>query len=203
MDIDPEQISAVDLYRIFTATVLPRPIAWVSTINATGGFNLAPFSFFTVASVSPPILCFSSLVDRDRGVKDTLANIRATKQFVVNIVNQDLSEKMNNTAAPWPAGISEFIKADLSPCPASTIATPGVEESPAKFECRLLEIIPLGTGIMAGNLVLGQVCGINLSDELIIDGKINSRRLDAVGRMDGCDYTTTRERFTLPRADIE
>jgi flavin reductase (DIM6/NTAB) family NADH-FMN oxidoreductase RutF len=182
---------------------VPRPIAWVSTVDGADRPNLAPFSFFNVAGVNPPVLCFSPLLDRAKDEKHTLANIREVGEFVVNIVNVDLVEHMNLTGAPYPAGVSEFAKAGLTPQPSKTIRPPSVGEALVSYECRLLQIIDLGATPLAGNLVLGLVCRIRVADDLFLDDKIDDRRLDAVARLAGCRYATMRDTFELPRATIE
>lgn len=203
MDINPSLLPIVELYNILSATVLPRPIAWVSTVDSEDRPNLAPFSFFTVASINPPVLCFSPLLDRVKDEKNTLVNIREVGEFVVNIVSYDLVEKMNITGAPYPAGDSEFARARLTPQETDTIRPPSVGEALVCYECKLQQIISLGTEPLAGKLVLGQICRIRIDDELFHEGRLDDLRLDAVGRMAGCRYTTTRDTFILPRAVID
>ena len=203
MNVNPSELRLVELYSILSATVQPRPIAWVSTVDSKGRQNLAPFSFFTVASINPPVLCFSPLLDRDKNEKNTLVNIRELGEFVVNIVSYEVVEKMNRTGAPYPAGDSEFVKVGLTPQSSDTIKPPSVGEARVCFECKLQQIISLGTEPLAGKLVLGQICRIRIDDELFHEGRLEDLRLDAVGRMGGCRYTTTRDTFELPRAVIE
>ena len=116
--------------------------------------NLAPFSFFTVASVNPPVLCFSPLINDECVEKDTLVNIRQTGEFVVNVVNYDLAGRMNQTSAPYPNDISEFVKAGVTTKPSTVVKAPGVQESLVRFECTLQQIISFGSEPLAGNLVL-------------------------------------------------
>lgn len=199
MDLSPDAMSVTELYRILTGSVLPRPIAWVSSIAKDGARNLAPFSFFNVASVKPPVLGFSPLIDEVRHAKDTLVNIRATGEFVVNIVSHSLAEKMNQTSAAYPADIDEFASVGLTAVPSASVRPPGVAESPVRFECRLRQLVSFGSAAYAGTLVLGDICRIYVQPELYIDGKIDSDRLDAIGRLAGNFYATTRDRFAIAR----
>lgn len=199
MECSPEKLTTVEVYKILTGSILPRPIAWVSTIGTNGCANLAPFSFFTVASVCPPILCFTPLIDAVRNEKDTLVNIRESGEFVVNIVSCDLTEKMNQTSAPYAYTVNEFARVGLTPQPSVMVKAPGVLESRVKFECRLQQIVSFGDGPMAGNLVLGEIRHMHLHPELYRDGRVDFSALDAVGRLAGNFYATTRDRFEMER----
>jgi flavin reductase (DIM6/NTAB) family NADH-FMN oxidoreductase RutF len=203
MEIDPSGLSTPELYKVLTGSILPRPIAWVSTLDPAGQANLAPFSFFTVASVNPPVLCFAPLLDDNRAEKHTLANIRQTGEFVVNIVSCDLVEPMNQTSAPYPPGVSEFSHAGVTPQASTLVRAPCVREALIKFECTLQQIIGFGSGPMAGNLVLGQVCRIHLHPDLYRNGRVDGQLLDCVGRLAGNYYTTTRDRFELARPRLK
>jgi flavin reductase (DIM6/NTAB) family NADH-FMN oxidoreductase RutF len=199
MNIDPLNITPFEIYKILTGSVLPRPIAWVSTLDSLGNLNLAPFSFFTVASVNPPVLCFSPLLNDDRLEKDTLLNIRQTHEFVVNIVSHTLVQKMNQTSEAYPAGVSEFTQAGVTAHPSAVIKVPGVQESLVRFECTLHQIISLGSDPMAGNLVLGNIRWIYLHPDIYQDGKVDGETLDPVGRLAGNYYSTIRDRFEIAR----
>ena len=141
MEINPDNLSIQQTYKILVGTVLPRPIAWVSTVDSKGNLNLAPFSFFTVASVNPPILCFSPLLTENSSEKDTLVNIRQTGEFVVNVVSHSLAEKMNRTSAPYPSDADEFIAGEVTANPSTIVKPPRVAESQVNFECKLQQII--------------------------------------------------------------
>lgn len=203
MELKPEKLTALELYKILTSTVLPRPIAWVSTMAANGDLNLAPFSFFNVASVKPPVLGFSPLIDDIRHEKDTLLNIRESGAFVVNIVSHTQVSAMNQTSAAYGPEVNEFEKAGLVPAPSVTVKPPGVASSLVRYECTVRQIIPFGSEPLSGTLILGDICHINVVPDLYCDGKINMEKLDAVGRLAGNDYTTTRDRFSLARPKIE
>lgn len=202
MEITPDMLKAAELYRILTGCVLPRPIAWVSSVADNGALNLAPFSFFNVASVKPPVLGFSPLVDEIRQDKDTLVNIRETGEFVVNIVSHKLAEKMNQTSAGYASDIDEFECAGLTAVASATVLPPGVAESLVRFECRLRQLISFGTAPYAGSLILGDVCHIHVHQDIYSDGKIDPDRLDAIGRLAGNFYATTRDRFAIARPVI-
>ena len=202
MEISPESRSRQDIYKILIGTVLPRPIAWVSTVDPSGNLNLAPFSFFTVASVNPPILCFSPLLQENAIEKDTLANINQTREFVVNIVSYDLAQTMNRTSAPYPPDVNEFDVAGVTPKQSTFVEPPCVADSLVNFECKLQQIIPLGSEPMAGNLILGKICNIHIHPDIVRNGEVDSKSLDAIGRLGGNMYTTVRDCFEMERPAI-
>jgi flavin reductase (DIM6/NTAB) family NADH-FMN oxidoreductase RutF len=202
MEISPESRSSQDIYKILIGTVLPRPIAWVSTVDLSGNLNLAPFSFFTVASVNPPILCFSPLLKENSIEKDTLANINQTGEFVVNIVSYGLAQAMNRTSGPYPSEVNEFDVAGVTPRQSTTVKPPCVADSLVNFECKLQQIIPLGSEPMAGNLILGKVCNIHLHPDIVRNGEVESESLDAIGRLGGNMYSTIRDCFEMERPAI-
>ncbi|TDW30240.1 flavin reductase family protein [Cryobacterium psychrophilum] len=157
---DPAQLPSRDFYRLLTSVVVPRPIAWVSSTSATGVHNLAPHSFFTVASVTPPIIQFTSV-----GEKDTLRNIEATGDFVVNFSPASLFEEINATATAFEPDVSEFDRAGLTREPSRTVSSPRVKESPTALECRLHETIRMGDC----TLVFGLVTHAAISTD-VLDG---------------------------------
>ena len=202
MEISPEGRSNQDIYKILIGTVLPRPIAWVSTVDTSGNINLAPFSFFTVASVNPPILCFSPLLQENSIEKDTLVNIKQTSEFVVNIVSYALAQAMNRTSAPYPSEVSEFDVAGVAAKQSTLVKPPCVADSLVNFECKLQQIIYLGSEPRAGNLVLGKVCNIHIHPDIVRNGEVDSKSLDAIGRLGGNMYTTIRDCFEMERPAI-
>ncbi|MDH3929209.1 MAG: flavin reductase family protein [Deltaproteobacteria bacterium] len=202
MEISPEGRSNQDIYKILIGTVLPRPIAWVSTVDTSGNINLAPFSFFTVASVNPPILCFSPLLQENSIEKDTLVNIKQTSEFVVNIVSYALAQAMNRTSAPYPSEVSEFDVAGVAAKQSTLVKPPCVADSLVNFECKLQQIIPFGSEPRAGNLVLGKVCNIHIHPDIVRNGEVDSKSLDAIGRLGGNMYTTIRDCFEMERPAI-
>lgn len=181
---------------------MPRPIAWVSTLDASGNMNLAPFSFFTVASVNPPILCFSPLLLENSKEKDTLVNIKQTGEFVVNVVSRGLAQKMNQTSAHYPPGVNEFVAAEVAAQQSTVVKPPRVADSPTSFECKLHQIISLGSEPRAGNLILGKICNIHIHPEIFRNGKLDSESLDTIGRLWGDMYSTIRDCFEMKRPEI-
>lgn len=184
------------LYRTLAAAVVPRPIAWVSSRSAAGDDNLAPFSFFNVVSVEPPVVMFAPVDDGPDGeLKDTPANVRETGEFVVNVVTADLAEAMNATSATLPSGESEFDHAGLDREPARAVDPPRVADARVAFECTLYEFVDVGRSSM----VLGEVRHVYVADEVTTDGKLDARKLDALGRLSGSRYATTRDRLSMER----
>lgn len=190
----PSEHPPLSIYKLLIGAVVPRPIAFVSTVDAAGVRNLAPFSFFTAVSSDPAVLCFSAGL-RAGAKKDTLVNVEETGEFVVNVVTEALAEAMNLTAAEYPPEVDEFAVAGLTAVPATVVKAPRVAESPVSFECKLRQVIPVGNA----RLVLGDVVCVHADDSLVSDFKIDAEKLQAVGRMGGNSYTRTRERFDMMR----
>ena len=203
MHIDPASVPVKDVYKLLISTVTPRPIAWVSSVDGQGIVNLAPFSFFNVVSVNPPILGFSPLLDGTGKSKDTLNNIRKTREFVVNVVSHQIADAMNQTSAPFEHHVNELEQAGLTAMPSSLVKPPSVQEAMVHYECRLHDIISFGNDPLAGNLVLGQICHIQVNDELKDGDRIDVSKLDTVGRMEGSYYSTTRDRFAIDRPTLD
>ena len=199
MKIDPKTVPAPVSYRLLVGSVVPRPIAFVSTRSTAGVNNLAPFSFFNAVCGDPPIVLFCP-VWRDP-MKDTLANVRETREFVVNIVNEDIVEQMNACSAEVPANVDEFAMSGLTPLASDLVNVPRVAESPVSMECKLLQIVEISAQPMGGNIVIGEVLRFHVDDRIIDAGsyKIDAEKLRAVGRMSGYDYTRTHDRFSLVR----
>src|SRR6202045_1516966 len=160
MIVSPSDLSSNELYALLLNSVAPRPIAWVSTISTAGQHNLAPFSFFNAVCVDPPMLAFATGLRRAQppeavhGVaKDTLRNIRETKEFVVNVVTYELREAMNLTSGEYDAAVNEFELAKLTPQPSKIVRPPQVAESPINFECKTYRIIDFGSKPPSGSLV--------------------------------------------------
>ena len=201
MQLDPEALEVRDRYCLMIGMISPRPIAWVSTVSPTGASNLAPFSFFTGICANPMTVCFAPVNDRHGRKKDTLVNVEETKQFVVNLATEANAEKMNQTSAPYPYGVSEFEKAGLTALPSIKVKPPRVAESPAAYECELVQIVRLGEGPLAGNLIIGKVVLIHCDDRLYNGGRIRHQDLKAIGRMEGAWYARTSDAFELPRPE--
>ena len=178
--IDPSELEGREPYFLITALVVPRPIAWVSTVSADGVNNVAPHSYFNVISSNPWVLHFTST-----GVKDTLRNVRATGDFVINVVGREIVEKMNYTSGDLPPDESEFEWAGLTPVASERVRSPRVGEARASFECKLDEIVSKGNG----NMVFGNVVLAHVDEGLFVNGRIDPRVLKPVGRLAGSQYT--------------
>lgn len=189
----PADFDTKALYFLLNSLVVPRPIAWVSSRSADGVANLAPHSFFTIAASSPPAVAFTSIGD-----KDTVTNIRATQDFVVHITDHAMVEKMNLTSALAPADVDEFELADVTAIDAELVGSKIVAEAPAALECRLVEVVEVGNG----RVIIGEVLAFHVAERLWDErDRVDPERLDAVARMGGSDYATTRDRFELRRPD--
>ncbi|MBP6508218.1 MAG: flavin reductase family protein [Opitutaceae bacterium] len=202
MQLDFTALPAREAYQWMIATILPRPIAWVSTISAEGRTNLAPFSFFQGITANPPILMFVPVNNRQGQKKDTVRNLEAVPEFVVNLVSHALADQMNQTAALLPYGESEFEQFGITPAASSQVRPPRVAAAPVAFECTLHQIVNIGEGPLAANVVFGRIHTVHLRDEVLgADGRPDVRKLDLIGRLGGEDYATTRDIFTIERPD--
>ncbi len=198
--LDPVQIAPSDIYKLMIGMIVPRPIAFVSTIDAAGVSNLAPFSYFTACSSNPPVVCFCTAVRSDpRPYRDTLRNIEATGEFVVNMVSEEFAEKMNLCAAEVPPEVDEFEISGLTPLASDLVKPPRVAESKAQMECRLHQIVRVSDKPGGGILVLGEVLRFHVLDSIIDGYKIDPDRLNAIGRMGGPMYIRTHDRFEMQR----
>jgi flavin reductase (DIM6/NTAB) family NADH-FMN oxidoreductase RutF len=172
----------------------------VSSIDAAGVRNLAPFSFFTGCSTNPPVVCFCSAVrSGPRPNKDTLENIRATGEFVVNVVSEEIAEQMNRTSAEVPPEIDEFALSGLTPLASDLVKPPRVAESKVQMECKLHQIVPVSEQPGGGILVLGEVVRFHVLESVLDAGKIDPGKLKAIGRMGGPTYVRTHDRFDMQR----
>jgi flavin reductase (DIM6/NTAB) family NADH-FMN oxidoreductase RutF len=194
-EIDPARLEGREPYFLITSLVVPRPIAWVSSISADGMLNVAPHSYFNAISSNPWIVHFTST-----GEKDTLRNVRATGEFVVNLVTRELVEEMNFTSADFPPGESEFEWARLEPAPSVRVAPPRVARARVAFECRVNDIVSKGNG----HMVFGDVLVAHVDEELFRDGRVDPHLLRPVGRLGGALYTdASGDVFKLPRPTWE
>lgn len=197
MIIDP--LHSDGFYNIMSGVIVPRPIAFVSTVSKEGTVNLAPFSFFNVASTNPPTVFISMGRNTETKPKDTLTNIEETGEFVVNVVIENIAAAMNSTAAEYPEDVNEFDIAGLTQTPSQVIAPPRVLESPVNLECRLKQVIPIGNAGSESGLVLGEVILAHIRDDIIDGNRIDQDKLKAVGRLAGGMYSYTRDQFELIR----
>jgi len=186
------------------ALVAPRPIGWIGTVSATGAENLAPFSYFNAFSADPPVVGFAPNARQDgAGAKDTLANVRAVPEFTASVVSRPLAEAMNQTSQVLAAGESEFRLAGLTSAPSRMVRPPHVGEARAVLECRVVEIVslPRRPGGRGSYLVIGEVVGIHIDDDLIKDGRVDSLALAQVARLGYFDYCSVATLFEMPRPD--
>ena len=200
--IDPKAVSTAALHGYMLGAVTPRPIAFASTIDSAGNVNLSPFSFFNVFSANPPIMIFSpARRGRDNTTKHTYENVLQVKEVVINIVNYDIVQQMSLSSTEYGKGVNEFEKAGLTPLASQTIKPPRVAESPVQFECRVNEVISLGTQGGAGNLVICEVLKMHINEAVLdADGKIDPVKLDAVSRMGGNWYGRAKQgMFEVPK----
>lgn len=198
---DPAQIAPLTIYRLLTNAVAPRPIAFVSTLSAEGIPNLAPFSFFMAGGSNPPSLAFSPTNTRNDLPKDTLRNVRATGEFVVNVVSYAIREPMNQAAFEYPYGVSEWEPAGFTPVPSLVVKPARVKESLIAMECRLHDIITHGPGPLSANYVIGEVVYFHVARSILRDGQIDPTLVDYIGRLSGDLYTRVHGEslFALPR----
>ncbi|WP_203340186.1 flavin reductase family protein [Planococcus beijingensis] len=200
MNIDLREIDTQQAYKLMSGSVVPRAIAWVSSIDAEGQRNLAPFSFFTVASRNPPMLCISigpGVGEREGTVKDTLENIRSQKQYVINIVNTELGNEMHESAKNFPSDVDEFEAAGVTAADSISVVPPRVGEAPISFELELDRIIELGSD----HLILGRIVHYHIKDDYYLGNyKVDLEKLKPLGRLAN-RYSEMQGLFSLPREE--
>lgn len=191
--IDPNTLELRDLHQFLIGAVAPRPIAFVSTVDKHGHPNLAPYSFFNVFSAKPPVFIFSSnRRGRDNTTKDTLHNVEATGEVVINIVSYDIVQQMSICSDDYPAEVSEFEKSGLTPISSELVRPFRVKESPVQFECKVQQIIKLGETGGAGNLIICELLMIHFSEHILGEnGRINPHKIDLMGRLGQNYYVRT------------
>jgi flavin reductase (DIM6/NTAB) family NADH-FMN oxidoreductase RutF len=204
MTVDPATEQAQNIYKLMIGLIVPRPIAFVSSLSADGVRNLAPFSFFTAVSANPPIICFAPMRNSRGQMKDTLRNIEATREFTVNIVSEDIAAQMNQCSGEYPPEVDEFAISGLTPAPSDLVKPARVGESKASMECRLVQIVEASALPLGGSLVLGEVLRFHVADSVTGENfRIDPDQLQAIGRMGGPTYTRTQDRFDLARPVVE
>jgi flavin reductase (DIM6/NTAB) family NADH-FMN oxidoreductase RutF len=194
LELTPRDWERRDVYHLLTGLVVPRPIAWVSTLSPTGVRNLAPHSYFTVVDSYPPHIAFSSI-----GVKDTLTNLRASGEFVCNMVSVDLVEAMNGSSIDAPADVDEFALFGIEAAPSHAVAAPRVAAARAHLECRVVDEVEVGRG----HLVIGEVVHIHVDPRVWADGRVRADLLDPVARLAGSWYAPLGELFSLQKPHWE
>ena len=202
MKVDPRTISPGAAYQWMVASIVPRPIAWVSTLDEDGRSNLAPFSFFTGVGSDPPtcLICVGRKGKVEVGArKDTWANIERTGEYVIHAVPDALAQPMNATSKEYPHGVDEFEVAALAKAPSERVAPPRIAEAPIAMECRLQQLHEVGEPGQGTAVIIGEIVYWHVRDDLLVEGRIDFGQLDAVARMGGAFYARTRDRFEMAR----
>ena len=212
LSLNPAECETKPIYKLMTGMIVPRPVAWVSTMDRAGVVNLAPYSFFTGVGSNPPTVLFCPVLraakprPADAGAdwkpdqrKDTLRNVEETGEFVVNVVNEALAIAANTTAADVEPGVDEFEMAGLTTEASQVVRPPRVAGSPAQMECKVQQVIYTGRQPGSGVVVLGQVVRFHVRRDLVEDFRVDPTGLDAVGRMAGHTWVRTHDRIELIR----
>ncbi len=200
MQIDIAQTPVPEIYQLLVGIVTPRPIAWVTTVDEAGRVNLAPFSFYNAFGANPPVVVFSPTLRRNSTKKDTLLNIEKSGEFVINAATDALVEQVNESSRELPPGTSELDHVGLTAVASLKVRPPRVAQSPANFECRLIQIVPIGTGPIASNLVIGEILMMHIDDQ-ILDEKnaIDPKKLKTVARLGGDFWCHSSDLFKMKR----
>ncbi|SNZ06729.1 NADH-FMN oxidoreductase RutF, flavin reductase (DIM6/NTAB) family [Persephonella hydrogeniphila] len=202
MEINVKKLEPKQIYKLMTSIIVPRPIAWISTVSKKGVYNLAPFSYFGGISSEPPLIMVSIGSKSPGEKKDTWKNIEETGEFVINMVTKEVLAEMNITALPFEEEVDEFEKAGLTPVPSTVVKPPRVKESPVSVECRRYEIIEIGKM----GVVLGEILNVHVRDDILNEkGYVDTTKLEIVGRLGGANYCliTADNTFELKRPDKE
>lgn len=199
MYVETKDSSPLELYQLLTGGIIPRPIAWISTQNEQGLTNLAPYSFFSVASCNPPVLTFTNVPSREIIHKHTMANLLKTKECVVHIVPASQIDQMNASCAGFSANQSEIDEIGIQTIPSQKVKVPSVVGTTVRYECILRETIDISTKPIGGSLVLLDVVSIYVDDTILEEGVIKASLLDAIGKLGGNDYCHAHADINLPR----
>lgn len=200
MEMDVKSASVLEVYHALVGTVVPRPIAWVTTLNASGVVNLAPFSFFNTFGANPPVVVFSPTLRRDGTKKDTLRNLEQLGEFVLNSAIEPLAEKVNLSSKELAPEESEVTLTGLKTIPAMRVRPPRIAESPVHLEGVVRQIIPIGSGPISANLVIGEIVHIHIEDGILDShGRVDPRRLRAIARLGGDYFCRSADLFEMPR----
>ena len=200
MKFNPQDLEQTAIYKLLTGIVIPRPIGWISTISEDGINNLAPFSYFNAVGDDPPHVMFSTVHSNNLN-KDTLNNVLATKQFVVNMVTEDLAEQMNRTSQPIPANESEFELAGLTPIASSLVLPPRVKECKITMECEMVHHYQLENSKTGGaTIVIGKIVLFHIDESVLLDNyKINLETYKPIARLAGSNYSKLGDIFSIKR----
>ena len=200
IDINPDDLDNQQRYKLLIGSVLPRPIAFVSTISQAGVTNLAPFSFFTGVQSSPLMVCFCPMIRSSDGEKkDTLKNLEATGECVVHVVSESIVTPMNACAVEAPSSVSEFDLSGLTPIPSIKVKPPRVKEALVQMECVVHQIVSLGDEVGSGSIVVAKVVYMHVSPEVYDNGKILTDKLQPISRLAGAAYARIDDPFVLER----
>lgn len=200
MLVDVASAKVLDVYHMLVGVVTPRPIAWVTTVDEEGRVNLAPFSFFNAFGANPPVVVFSPVLRRDGSRKDTLRNVEATREFVLNSAVEALAEQVNQSSQELPYGVSEVDLTGLTLRTSLKVKPPCLAEAPVNLECQLRQIVTVGDGPLAGNLVIGEIVMMHIDDALLDEqGRIDPRKLRTIGRLGGDYYCRATDLFEMKR----
>jgi flavin reductase (DIM6/NTAB) family NADH-FMN oxidoreductase RutF len=199
--VDLSTLTPRERYKFLLPVIAPRPIAFVSTLGPNGSGNLAPFSYFTMGGSSPQSLVFCPLLNSKSERKDTLRNIEATGEFVVNIVTRAMAQGVNQASFAYEYGTDEFDASGFTRSPSTMVRPPRVAESPVNLECRLFQVVRHGEGPMASNYVIGEVLAVHVNDAVLVNGLPDIRRIAPVTRLGGDDWgeMTADAIFTMAR----
>ena len=204
--LDPSDFPVKERYGMLVGTIAPRPIALASTVDAQGNRNLAPFSYFNVFSIDPPVMVVGpTLRGRDGTVKDTLANARENMEIVVNLVDHDMVQGASLSSSDYPSDVDEFAKAGFTPADSEVVSPPRVAEAPVAFECKVTQIVELGQGPGAGHMLVCQVLRVHIAEDVLdAQGKPEAHALDLVGRCGGNYYVRASgdALFELPKPAV-
>ncbi|MBI3590966.1 MAG: flavin reductase family protein [Candidatus Melainabacteria bacterium] len=204
ISINTKEIPFQDRYKLLIGSIVPRPIGFISTISKDGIYNLAPFSFFNGVCSEPMTVLFCPVIRGSDGQeKDTLKNIKAIKEFVVNIVSEEFAEKMNQCSAEYPPDVDEFKESGLTPEKSKVVKPPLVKEAKVNMECKLIQLVEIGNKPGGGTVVIGEVVYFHAREDVYQDGKIILSKLKPIGRLGGTEYCRVTDNFSLPRPQIK
>ncbi|MFC1872857.1 flavin reductase family protein [Chloroflexota bacterium] len=199
MKINPIDLDGQDANRLLLSIIIPRPIALVSTIGENGVFNIAPYSGLSPMCPKPALIKFNVGTPRDGRKKDTLVNIEYSKDFVINIVNEDMTDAMNQSSAEYPSDVDEFKEVGLTPIQAEVVKSPLVGESPISMECQLVDILEYGNLPRITSVVIGEVVRVHIKENVCENGQIQISAIKAIGRLGGNNYCRTTDIFETER----
>lgn len=200
MQIDVSKTEVVSVYQMLVGLVAPRPIAWVTTLSASGVVNLAPFSFFNAFGANPPVVVFSPTLKRDGGKKDTLVNIEANGEFVINASSEKHAELINISSKMLSPDESELSLTGQKTLESIRVKPPRLADVPFALECKVIQVIPVGHGAISANLVIGEILTMHI-DDMVLDekGQPDPRKIKAIARLGGENWCRTQDLFQLER----